>query len=65
MHKSSRKGLRLISTRIKLQKSLPHTTYLGALTIQYAQQIQLKLVQFGRELQSESNTSGSTLNIRR
>ena len=65
MHKSSHKGLHLISTRIKLQKSLPHTPYLGALTIQYAQQIQLNFVQFGRELQSESNTNGSTLNIRR
>ena len=61
MHKSSHKGLHLISARMKLQKSLPHTTYLGALTIQYAQQIQLKFVQFGRELDSESNTNGSTL----
>ena len=65
MHKSSDKGLHLIRTRIKLQKSFPHTTYLRALTIQYAQQIQLKFVQFGRELQSESNTNGSTRNIRR
>ena len=65
MHKSSHKGLHLTGTRLKLQKSLPHTTYLGALTIQYAQQIQLKFVQIGRELQSESKTSGSTLSIRR
>ena len=65
MHKSSHKGPHLISTRIKRQKGLPHTTYLRALTIQYAQQIQLKFVQFGRELQSESNTNGPTLNIRR
>ena len=65
IHKSSHKGLHLISTKIKLQKSLPHTSYLGALTIQYAQQIQSQFVQFDRELQSESNTKGSTLNIRR
>ena len=65
MHKSSDKGLHLISTRIKLQRSLPHTTYLWALTIQYAQQIQLKFVEFGRELDSESNTNGSTLNTSR
>ena len=39
IHKSSHKGLHLISTRIKLQKSLLHITYLGALIIQYSQQI--------------------------
>ena len=65
MHKSSDKGLHFISTRIKLQKSLLHTTYLRALTIQYAQQIQFKFKQFSRELNSQSNTTDSTLNIRR